>query len=1086
MAIHNSRCARVFVRLLISLVCLSSFLCLSTLGQPVVAEPPPVEENDAIDEVAALAKDEASAPAAADAAAKESAVKKAEPEKAQVAAAAAKVQAAAVAADAAADVPAETVSKPDFGRADELAKPLLVPRTSTWKYWDAETPPDADWSQPNFDDGAWSSGKAPLGYGDGEISTTISFGADRNNKYPVAFFRLRFQVTKDQATKPAIGHMMNDDGAIVYLNGKEIYRRNLPRGDVDGEFASTSSKPEHYWWTMAIPPAALRVGENCLAVRVHQRSGDSSDLIHVMELESCDAQSAAVARRLQREEQVLFTGYDIGKKPVIDWDAEWKYFTETKAPAEWPHVEFDDSAWTSAQTRLGYGEGEGNLTTSLEGEPQVIRLRHAFELTEAQAKNALVGQVQFDDGAAIYINGKEIGRYLLPEGELNGEIPATAKISDENHLWTFLLEPKQLKVGKNVIALSVHQQKGSGDMSTQMQLIPSNDETAALASKVQQAETGGNLAPRLKFVPSLIAKESEWHYWDKKDPPPKKWNQLDFDDSKWSQAKGPLGYGDDFVASEIQAREDEKQEGNNQAAYFRREFEAPELVALRGAMGHTMHDDGVIVYINGLEVYRRNLIEKFDINADYATISAKKIEEAGEDETPYENGVQNAFGTVTYASGSYENHYWTFAIPQGVIRPGKNVVAIRVQQCNAGSSDLAMDFELVSVSRTELIANARIQAKEAVGDIKFAAQPVEQLVQTANRASMTHLSDGESTYSTNNQRYTVVYDALVQAEQYAPGAKFARAMEGDTLKKLAVREGLDYEKLLILNRTKKNKTLKHREIYLQSWEYQLSSNDTWDSLATLFGTTEKDLLDLNDLAADAKPASGQKIQIPGKFQYHWQPRSSYMLLAMYQGRTRISNTPYDTRSMKSKIHTVKKDETLDSIAKKYNVSTDFLRIMNGLEPDEELGDRILIEYSAKVLKGKKLEDIARLFRIEMDDMLAANGLENAEDMKPEQRVQIPYGERMGLNRRSTDPNSFVVYEVVLGSGKFQKATDRRRVRPTQPTKKTDAGPNNAGPNNAAANKAAKKLAPPSLVVVEGGEAAAAPDPPAPPPAALDK
>ena len=97
---------------------------------------------------------------------------------------------------------------------------------------------------------------------------------------------------------------------------------------------------------------------------------------------------------------------------------------------------------------------------------------------------------------------------------------------------------------------------------------------------------------------------------------------------------------------EVGGSEDEDQEDNNQAAYFRREFDASEAVSLRGAKGYSMHDDGVIVYINGQEVYRRNLIDDFDIEADYATISAKKKEEAGEDESLYDDGIENEYATV--------------------------------------------------------------------------------------------------------------------------------------------------------------------------------------------------------------------------------------------------------------------------------------------------------------------------------------------------------------------------------------------------------------------------------------------------------
>lgn len=921
-----------------------------------------------------------------------------------------------LAADAPPDArPAPSASpakKPDYKQADELAKLLLVPRTATWKYWDAEIPPGADWVQADFDDGAWASGAAPLGYGDAGNSTTISYGEDPDNKHPMAFFRLAFKVDKETASKPVVGHIMNDDAAIVYLNGKEIYRRNLPNGAVDGRFAVHNTKPEHRWWTF-VPNEQLREGVNILAVRVHQVNAQSSDIIHAVELVASDEKTVTVAKALQRKEHLLFTGFDIGQKPVVAMNAEWKYSTELKVPVAWAEAGFDDSEWSSGAAPLGYGESPGNLTTEIKDKPSVIRLRHAFELSQAQAKTSLIGRVQFDDAAALYLNGKEIRRYLLPTGDLTGEVLAPATISDENHMWTFVCKPEQLKEGQNVIAISMHNAEGSGDMSTRLTLLPANDETVGLASKIQQMETddssGGSV---FDFEPTLIAKKSEWYYWDKKDPPPKTWSQIDFDHTEWSHARGPLGYGDDFVATEIHSRDDNDQDGNSQAAYFRREFEADQLASLRGAVGRVMHDDAVIVYINGKEVYRRNLVADFEIEKDYTV-----------------GNEDNGYGTKEAVSGNQEQHYWSFAVPQQAIRPGKNVVAVRVQQSSQTSSDLVMDFEMVSVDHTQLIADARIQAREAIGDVQLAAVVAAVAQPAIGRASMTHLSDGESTYVINNQQVQVVNDALVQAAQYAPGAKFARAMEGDTLKKLAARENLDYDMLLILNRAQKNKTFKHREIYLQTWEYQVSKGETWSSLVELIGTTKEKLLALNKLDSDAKLTDGMKIQIPGRFQYRWHERNSYLQLAMYRNARARVTVPYDRKSVRNKIYRVKKGDTLESIAKKNKVSVDFLRVMNSLEPDEELGERLLIEYSVKVLKDRTLEDLLAVFRVEMDDLLAANSLKKSADMKPEQRVQIPYGKRMGLNRVASNPNSFVVYEVVLGSGKFEEAKNRRLQPP---------------------------------------------------------
>src|SRR5712672_2077050 len=70
----------------------------------------------------------------------------------------------------------------------------LVATGLVWKYNDTGTDLGTDWRGTNYDDTAWASGPAQLGYGDGDEATVVSFGTDSNNKYPTTYFRLHFNV----------------------------------------------------------------------------------------------------------------------------------------------------------------------------------------------------------------------------------------------------------------------------------------------------------------------------------------------------------------------------------------------------------------------------------------------------------------------------------------------------------------------------------------------------------------------------------------------------------------------------------------------------------------------------------------------------------------------------------------------------------------------------------------------------------------------------------------------------------------------------------------------------------------------------
>ncbi|MBL7827556.1 MAG: CotH kinase family protein, partial [Saprospiraceae bacterium] len=163
----------------------------------------------------------------------------------------------------------------------------LIPAGTNWKYHDQDTEPPITWNQNNFDDSVWASGNAPLGYGDGDESTTLNYGASSNQKTISYYFRYEFDVINPAEFGGLTAKMIADDGAVAYLNGQEIWRQNMPAGAIGFQTlaASTLSDPgENEWITQNIPAQFLVQGANVLAVEVHQASQSSSDLSFDFEL----------------------------------------------------------------------------------------------------------------------------------------------------------------------------------------------------------------------------------------------------------------------------------------------------------------------------------------------------------------------------------------------------------------------------------------------------------------------------------------------------------------------------------------------------------------------------------------------------------------------------------------------------------------------------------------------------------------------------------------------------------------------------------------------------------------------------------
>ena len=74
--------------------------------------------------------------------------------------------------------------------------------------------------------------------------------------------------------------ILRDDGAIIYLNGKEVARSNMPEGNIgfDDLASSSVSAEESEFFSIALDPADLVNGDNVIAVEVHQDTTGSSDL----------------------------------------------------------------------------------------------------------------------------------------------------------------------------------------------------------------------------------------------------------------------------------------------------------------------------------------------------------------------------------------------------------------------------------------------------------------------------------------------------------------------------------------------------------------------------------------------------------------------------------------------------------------------------------------------------------------------------------------------------------------------------------------------------------------------------------------
>jgi chitodextrinase len=143
-----------------------------------------------------------------------------------------------------------------------------------WSYLDDGSDQGTAWYAVGFDDSLWPSGPAELGFGDGGEATLVTSGAI------TYYFRAGF-VLAEAPTEAATMAVKRDDGAIVYVNGVEVWRDNMPGGPATASttaLAAVVGSDEDLFHGTTVPAAVFQAGTNEIAVEVHQSGLGSSDL----------------------------------------------------------------------------------------------------------------------------------------------------------------------------------------------------------------------------------------------------------------------------------------------------------------------------------------------------------------------------------------------------------------------------------------------------------------------------------------------------------------------------------------------------------------------------------------------------------------------------------------------------------------------------------------------------------------------------------------------------------------------------------------------------------------------------------------
>jgi PKD repeat protein len=450
-------------------------------------------------------------------------------------------------------VPAEGFARfqPLDSPAPEPVERSYLDSTTAWSYWDANSRP-AGWHTLDFDDSGWRRGLTQLGYGDGDEQTTIDFGGTPSSRNLTAYFRAEF--TPAEVPRLLTLQLLADDGAVVYLNGIQQVRDNMPDGTIGHTtLASTvrSGGPENALRPFSINPAQLRVGQrNVLAVEVHQANATSDDL-----------------------------GFDADLVARISASSA----NQLPVPSFTSSVNLQDVAFDARAS----SDPDGSIAS------------YAWD---------------FGDGSEQVTTLTPTTSHRFPAA---GSYTVTLRVTD-----------------------------GEGASRAVAQTVTTQSATV---------------------TQDVVADGSTWRWRWLPTTPAAGWNDVGFDTSTWHENPAVLGWGAGS-STDITTLEPFEPAARPRAVYFARAFSVADASKARAFTVRTVANDGVVVYVNGIEVARKNMPTG----------------------TPTVNTLASAAPRTAVASSTA--NLMVIDVPVGLLRTGPNVVAAETHLRSRTTTDVSFDL----------------------------------------------------------------------------------------------------------------------------------------------------------------------------------------------------------------------------------------------------------------------------------------------------------------------------------------------------------------------------------------------------------
>jgi uncharacterized repeat protein (TIGR01451 family) len=308
-----------------------------------------------------------------------------------------------------------------------------------WKYLDNGSNQGTAWFATGFSDATWKTGNGKFGYGD--AATTVVYSGCGASNYPAAenpapvcgtkyittYFRKTINIPDPTIFAAFRMNVRRDDGIVIYVNGAEVLRDNMPTGTIAFNTLATAAAADDGATVNAftIPSSAFVANNNVIAVEIHQNGASSTDLSFDMQLlglpPDSTFNSSSSNLNLASCSEVLWAGLYWGASLGNSANTTWRVGYDTillKVPGSASYAKV-----VSAQTDL-HENGVGSNHNGYTSYANVTSLINTLNANGTYTVANMVGPV------STGLNNQAGGWTLVVAFKNNTEIPRNLVVFD--------------------------------------------------------------------------------------------------------------------------------------------------------------------------------------------------------------------------------------------------------------------------------------------------------------------------------------------------------------------------------------------------------------------------------------------------------------------------------------------------------------------------------------------------------------------------------------------------------------------------------------------------------------------------------